>query len=29
MSEVTRRKVKEVDPYLKGRIGEALIQLEQ
>jgi|TARA_B100000902_G_scaffold398915_1_gene467501 hypothetical protein len=29
MSEATRRKVKELDPYLKGRIGEALIQLEQ
>ena len=24
-----RRKVKELDPYLKGRIGEALIQLEE
>jgi hypothetical protein len=29
MSEITRRKVKELDPYLKGRVGEALIQLEQ
>ena len=24
-----RRKVKELDPYLKGRIGEALIQLTE
>ena len=24
-----RRKVKELDPYLKGRIGEALIQLQE
>ena len=24
-----RRKVKELDPYLKGRIGEALIKLQE
>ena len=24
-----RRKVKELDPYLKGRIGEAIIQLQE
>jgi hypothetical protein len=29
MSNMMRRKVKELDPYLKGRIGEALIQLEE
>ena len=29
MSNVMRRKVKELDPYLKGRIGEALIQLQE
>ena len=29
MSQTMRRKVKELDPYLKGRIGEALIQLQE
>tara|TARA_B100002019_G_C21211944_1_gene569906 strand:+ start:179 stop:490 length:312 start_codon:yes stop_codon:yes gene_type:complete len=29
MSNAMRRKVKELDPYLKGRIGEALIQLQE
>ena len=29
MNDKVRRKVKELDPYLKGRIGEALIQLQE